>query len=112
MPTVSTLLPRHARFVGLVALALVFACQNGEAPTAPTSGDLTARSTRFSPEQVRLLASPPGLRWFETHAHGVRIRSEAKAGPAQPPGSKRLISQPTDLGSSLGDLFSSARGIN
>src|SRR5687768_6474119 len=104
MPTVSTLIPSHARFVGLVALALVFACQNGQEPTTPTSGELATANSRLSPEQVQLLATPPGLRWFETHTHGVPIRPEAKAGPAQPPGSRRLISQPTDLGSSLGDL--------
>lgn len=111
------IMPAMRRWSGRAAslpllLPLMVACRNGEEPTAPIGIALTARSAPLSAEQLRLQAMPPGLRWFETHTHRAAVRSQVKSGSAQPPGSRKLISQPTDLGIRLGDLFSFAYGIN
>jgi uncharacterized membrane protein len=102
----------RAASLTLLLLPLMIACRSGDEPTAPVGSDLTARRAPVSAEQMRLQAMPPGLRWFETHTHGSVVRSQVKSGSAQAPGSRRIISQPTDLGLSLGDLFSLAYGIN
>ena len=96
----------------LLLLLPLVACHDAEEPTPLVGSNLTAPSAPLSAEQVRLQAISPGLRWFETHTRGAAVRSQVKSGPAQTPGSRRLISQPTDLGISLGDLFSFAHGIN